>query len=417
MSSLIRYLTLYFSLLFLAVFSLYVVHLIPTSSLKSQLEKSLPTFQKEGIYPSYGLYPRPIVLDNYTDSLMLNTAYYQESPPLKAALLNERLVVSAKESDQIKNLVAAYKDQGQTATYQRYWHGYLVWLRPLLTVFTYAQIRAVMQLSLYTVFTFLVYLAYKKRGWAVSSALLLSALAVDFFFIGVSMQFVAVFLIGILAACYLLKKGSPQNEKVIFATTGMLSAFFDLLTAPVVSLGWLLFVSPSRKVSSLIKNCLSWAVGYSVFWFSKWALVELLYGTGALSDAWHHVVNRTVTQADTNFSKGQAILLNVYQLIGYAKASKILVAMLVLGALVSLIIFHHRKLNKSKRRNIIYWMLVAVIPYAWYLVAANHSYLHVWFTYRAQLLTVGGLFLIYTELISWQKVSQAVSKLKSYLAK
>lgn len=30
----------------------------------------------------------------------------------------------------------------------------------------------------------------------------------------------------------------------------------------------------------------------------------------------------------------------------------------------------------------IHFLLIAIIPFVWYMVLANHSYVHYWFTYR-----------------------------------
>ena len=38
-------------------------------------------------------------------------------------------------------------------------------------------------------------------------------------------------------------------------------------------------------------------------------------------------------------------------------------------------------------------LLVAAYPYIWYLVMSNHSQIHYWYTYRAQLVTLFGVLL------------------------
>ena len=37
--------------------------------------------------------------------------------------------------------------------------------------------------------------------------------------------------------------------------------------------------------------------------------------------------------------------------------------------------------------------LVALYPYIWYLVMSNHSQIHFWYTYRAQLVTLFGILM------------------------
>ena len=48
-------------------------------------------------------------------------------------------------------------------------------------------------------------------------------------------------------------------------------------------------------------------------------------------------------------------------------------------------------------------LVVMLLPYAWYFAAANHSYLHWWFTYRAQGVSVCALLLAVAALIGPRK--------------
>lgn len=147
-------------------------------------------------------------------------------------------------------------------------------------------------------------------------------------------------------------------------------------------------------------NLLDWLAGYWIFGVSKWLLVDLLYNRGVVADSLGHVINRTITQADSAFSHVRTIQLNLFQLIGYARLSQII----VLGiSLILLLIFLRYRKRQFDYRMVAYWLIVASLPYIWYLVAANHSYLHVWYTYRAQFVTVMAAVMIYSELVNWRR--------------
>lgn len=47
------------------------------------------------------------------------------------------------------------------------------------------------------------------------------------------------------------------------------------------------------------------------------------------------------------------------------------------------------------------YAFVGIIPYVRYLVLHNHSYVHFFFTYRAQAATIMALFFILLELVEW----------------
>lgn len=385
--------------------------LIPSSSIKQNIDKTLVTLKKEGTYPSFGLPWRQIVLDNFTDSLMLNTAYSVDSTkPTKSALVNIRYEGKVDNLNQISNLEKLHlhnKDIEQVG-YERYWHGYLIYLRPLLTFFSYSIIRIIISIFLYSSFIIFIYSSWKKLGKKVTIALLLGLISVDFFFLGQSMQFSSIFLVGLLGSIYLLytyKRNSSLYP--LFFIVGSLTSFFDLLTAPLVTLGILLIVATSlgdKNIKNIFLNCISWSTGYLLLWFSKWLIVDLLFTHGAIATAFDQIINRTVNQAGANFSHFSTVKLNLFQLIGYNRVNKIIVLFLFIISSVFFLryfTFRKEKINKS-----LPWILIGSIPYVWYLIAANHSYLHVWYTYRNQFMTVVSLLLVIMEFIDWPHVKK-----------
>lgn len=376
---------------------------IPSEFLGSNLNKSIKVFEAEGTYPSYGLYPRKIVLDNFTESIMVNTAYSVNDNSLRSILSAERQILSTSELNQIKNLRAAVDGNANLrSSYERYWHGYLIFLRPLLSVMPYSVIRILLHAALYGLFGLLLIKIWKQQRKSRVAALVIGAIAVDFFWLGQSIQFSQVFIIGIIMALLLLKY--PGKAGKIFFAGGALTSFFDLLTAPLVVLGFLLIADGEKKsFTNLVKQASLWSMGYLLFWTTKWLLTELFLGSGAISNALVHVVNRTVTSPDANFSHFRAIQLNLAQLVGYAKLSQIIVGLIGVGLFGLWLSFKKKKVDISK---VGYWLMMGLIPYAWYLVTANHCYLHVWFTYRSQFMTIAGLFLAYVELVDWQKVNK-----------
>ncbi len=398
----------YLALLVLLTGVLVVACTIPSRLLEPQMGEGVEILKSEGIYPSYGFLPwRKILLDNYTDALMLNTALsVDEKRPIWSSLTNVRHQ-GESEIDQISNLAQLYEGKELTrVSYERYWHGYLTFLRPGLSIVSYRGIRNFLTIMLYGSLLVFVYLALKKIGLRATLAIIAGLMAVDFFYLGQSMQFSSVFLMGLLGAIYLLIKGKG-SEYLTFFVVGAVTSFFDLLTAPLVSVGLLLIVSSARQlrgIREIILRVASWFSGYGLFWVSKWVLVENFYIPGAIKTAWSQVINRTVHEVDADFSRVETLRRNIWQLIGYDRTNKII----ILTGLVIFGIFWLRyvDLKKAKLSSMASWLLICIIPYGWYLVAANHSYLHVWFTYRNQLMTVVGVFLAVTELINWKKVKK-----------
>ncbi|HLL61051.1 MAG TPA: hypothetical protein VK338_05005 [Candidatus Nitrosocosmicus sp.] len=416
-------------LILVAIFfcTLVLTSLLPSSWLHSNISKSISTLKKEGIYANYGLPSRQVLLDNFTDSLMLNTAYSVESKdPIKSALLNIRYDGTEDGGNQVKNLEKLYHHKDITpVNYERYWHGYLSYLRPLLTVMPYSGIRIFLTNLLYLGFIIFTILSWIRLGKKVTFAFILGLIAVDFFYLGQSMQFSNVFIICSYSAIYALWKYKKNvNMFLLFFIVGALTSFFDLLTTPLVTLGMLLIIAvklhevydKQKKINvrAIVKNilfyCISWTSGYLLLWFTKWLLVEILFTPGAIVNAFNQITNRTITQPDPQFSHIQTLKLNIFQLIGYNKINKIIV--LCLGILSSIIFLKYILITKERLCKTIPWFIIAAIPYLWYLVAANHSYLHVWYTYRSQFMSVVALFLVASELMNWERIKADINVLK-----
>jgi hypothetical protein len=411
----------YCALVILFLLLVTVSCLIPSSALKNNIGKTIPTLKSEGIYPSVGISWRKITLDNFTESLMINTAFSVEShDALKSALVNVRYDGKTNNSDQISNLEKLYKNKDiQPVGYERYWHGYLFYLRPLLVIFPYSVIRIILSVALYGLTILFSVLAWKKLGKKTTIAFLLGLLVVDFFFIGKSMQFSDVFLVGLIASIYILLNSQKKiNLYLVFFVTGAFTSFVDLLTAPLVSLGMILIVTYKLKktsVKDLFLYSLIWSIGYIVLWASKWIIVEGLFTHGAITTAFNEITDRTVHKPDPNFSHFNAVRLNVLQLQGYDKRNKIvwlISAILLFIPFIRYFTFPSKKI-KELLSLFVPWIFIAAIPYGWYLMAANHSYLHVWYTYRDQFMTVVAVFVIIMEFFNWGKLEKDIGYLRN----
>lgn len=412
-----RFVTTYFILIVIFLSALFLACLIPSSLLTKNVGQTLSTFQKEGTYPNVGFSWRPVILDNFTDPLMVNTAYSVDSrQPFRSALLNFRHQESLGQVNQIINLEKFYQGAPTIVTgYERYWHGYLVFLRPLLVFFPYSMIRNILTSILFITAICYLFLIYKKLGGRTALFTLLGLVMVDFFFIGRSLQFAGVFLVGMLAAIYfLLTYRKQKNYFLLFFLTGGLTCFFDLLTSPLVVLGLLLIViTKTEKKQRLILNCLFWAMGYLLLWLSKWLIAAWFFSPGAVIVSFNQVINRTVNQADANFSQFKAVQLNLLQLIGYSRYNRL--SYLLANSLFFLLTFRYFTFSMENAKKTLSWLTIIFIPYLWYLIAANHSYLHCWYSYRDQLMSVVGILFVMTEFIDWQKIKKDLGGLRPKL--
>jgi len=405
----------YFILLTFFLVSLTLVSLIPDNSIKSTIGKSIKTLKHEGLYPSIGLPHREIILDNFTDALILNTSYSVNSKkPFESFITNKRYSLP-NTSNQITSLDAGYTGKTtQKVGYERYWHGNMTYLRPLLTIFSYSQIRNLLYFLLYGCFIAFIYLSKQKFGALFAIATIFSFIAVDFFYLGHSLQFSPVFLLGLLAGIFLLKLHKSNFSLFpLFFMIGGLTSFFDLLTAPLISLSIPLVVAIQfnrKKLREILQLCLSWTIGYAGLWASKWFIAAATFSPNAIHTAFDQLLNRTINKADVNFTHINTLKLNLYQLIGYDSFNRKFILVFFIFCFIFFAFFN--KISFFRFKRAFPWVFVACIPYAWYLIVANHSYLHVWYTYRIQYLSVFGVVMGIGEFIDSQKVKRTIETIK-----
>lgn len=139
------------------------VYALPVERMHDHVEQAAELLVEEGAYPRlYGgqdirmnpenfldlkvmlLNTRGMARDNITDATMLNIAVYPgEGNVLERAMLAERPVYedcNGVATEELKRYMDG--DTGYAIQeYSRYWHGYLVVLKPLLLLFRYEQIR------------------------------------------------------------------------------------------------------------------------------------------------------------------------------------------------------------------------------------------------------------------------------------
>ena len=147
----------------LATLLIVLVYALPTGRMRDNVNNSIDLFKTEGDYKELipGIYVGK--LDNYTDSVMLAQAIYdgEESVSIKAMNVMARM---SKGKNYRESLIE-YLDNGKSDgvhEYFWYWHGYMIYLKPLLLFFDYANIRLLNMAFVFITILFLGYEMYKR---------------------------------------------------------------------------------------------------------------------------------------------------------------------------------------------------------------------------------------------------------------
>ena len=346
-------------------------------------------------------------LDNTTDATMLMAAAHENNLPLIRRAIN----VPTYTYHGTYTALLEYAQNGtanlRSSDSARYWLGFLIWLKPLLCVFSYMDIRA-LQMALQLLLLGGVLFCLQHRGLSIAApAFMLSLLAVTPAVTGFSMQFSSVYTLYLLASLVLLcrprlaRPGFPAAA--FFLLAGMATSYFDYLTYPIATFGvpfllhTLLYPSGSR-MAALRRFALllgAWLAGYFGMWAGKWVLAMLLSGDGwFLPNLLAKVNERSsfVTQGDS-FSY-LAVLRAVLGI--FAKKAYLVLALLLLllYAATAGRLLHLRKHGRAPlsqkvstkgitaRGQGLSFALVGLLPFVWFAMASNHTINHAFFTDR-----------------------------------
>ena len=197
-----------------------------------------------------------------------------------------------------------------------------------------------------------------------------------------------------------------------FLITGMVTVYFDFLTTETLSLLVpLLFVLRACKKKSKDKwlltarSCVAWLIGYLGMWAMKWVLASAILGIDVMPYVTGHVAERLGGKVVGYYMTGNfyldTLLKNIQRLFPYeygiygAALVLAFVAVAFVMPAVNGSLNLRREINTS---NILLYAAIALIPYVRYLVMHNHSYIHYFFTYRAQAATLMAICFIFFEL-------------------
>lgn len=388
-----KYLLVFLLLMIILLLILIASNCIPHRYIKDNVEKSIDTFLEESYYPKVK-YAYKFVLDNYTDALMVATAYsIDEKEPLVSTILMRRYYIPGdnqilqdpdSNDKPIDYLYNTINNTNETYTeYSRYWHGYIIFLRPLLMFFNYSQIRIIMMIAVDILSLLLIVLIYKKLGKYYTIPILILLILSQFWAIGLSLLYTPVFLIMLCVSNYILiTNKNIKDINIVFLTIGMLTSFLDLLTAPILTLGIPLLIycilnNKDNTIKNILEIILVWFIGYVGMWVGKWILSDIICNTKTIENALGKVFLYTRETKYVNISFIHALCNNF-------KYIAISLTILVLTTIISLI---YMVKTKTINQQILVYMLIAIIPLLWLSFAKNHSYIHARFTFRNLLVT------------------------------
>ncbi len=289
------YILVFISLIAVFILALLLTSLIPSKYIEKNVRSSSEILVENGEKVLFNLGYKKDILFYFTDALMINTAYsIDHANPYYSFMMARKNYIPGQtinEYEETKYHVGTsdkYKNKNgdtfqtqelyglmhgdniiDSYDYARYWHGYLVFLRPLLLIFDIQGIRIFFIILVILLSMFMVYLIAKRISIFAAIAYAITLIAVNVWIVANSVNEITTFLIAIIfGILILLKKGKFKRPELIFMCIGMITSYLDLLTTPLITLGYTLPLyillnlkeENKRLFIKFIKICILWAV-------------------------------------------------------------------------------------------------------------------------------------------------------------
>ena len=202
-----------------------------------------------------------------------------------------------------------------------------------------------------------------------------------------------------------LEKKGDTALTVLSVIFGAITAFFDFLTIETLSVLLpllLVFIirEQENRLGQLRENLLlsvkcggCWAAAYAGTFLVKWTAATVVTGENKFEAAISSAEKRFVgTAEELPFFKQLffAPLANLSTMFGGEErvdGGRIVVGLLLTALVFGGIYFIFRRRKANKPVTLI-CLILGLLPYLRYMVLNNHSYLHEFFTYRAQAASV-----------------------------
>lgn len=418
MKSILKYIAVFLAVVMFCTVALSSVATIPRNRIQNNLEKSAEYLTAHETHFRRYLVPgvTSSMVDEVADANLLNIAYFLDSAhPLQSAMRCDCYYTRGHENDMFRDAVMG--DILPNEQYFRYWHGSLIFIRPLLMLLNIQQIywfHCFVTASLVICLLILLFRNGLKRE---GIALILSMIAVSLWTVPMCLEFTWMFLLMFavsIVAVYFALKEKYNGFGFLFFITGMITIFLDFFTTETLTvLIPLLLTLRIRKQQGKTKSgkfalkcCVLWGIGYVTMWAAKWGLASLVLKTNVISSI-HTSVEEHLASA--NYSSQLLYLLSILQKnlcclfpvsIGFFGAIIIFLA-------IFFFLFLPICQNRVVLKKGILWPEVGCyaalgcVPYIRFVSIPHHSWYHYFFTYRAQAATVMAICFIVLELLEY----------------
>ena len=362
-------------------------------------------------------------MDIYADAVLLGVAWdYDSENAVESVLWSNYYKGNEHQQTSLYNAVT--ENLPGNTQYFRYWHGSILLVRPLLTVCDINGILTIGAILIAVLICILTVLLIRKKAYITAIAFILGLVAVSVWFVPISIEYIWCFIIMLCTSIAVICSKQEKRLGFVFLITGIFTSFLDFLTTETITLLvplLLLLAVKNERIDAdpnfkkyakqSILYSILWMIGYAGMWISKWLIASVVLKINAYEYVSKNIKERTVGDTGINLGedKGGSLRKNIECLFPMDTGTfgKVAVIFIIFAAIYIAYVYRREKINKGKALTL---FIIGLLPYVRYLIMYNHSYLHNFFTYRAQITTVIALILLMNELTDWRTIIHANAK-------
>ena len=421
----IKYLIVFIVCVSALLGALVLTATIPREKIETNMRKSLKFFKEhdgiERVIPGRDY----TYLHIYSDSLLFNIIYcIDTNNPLESVMWSKYYETMYADINNDYIFVVENEEE-PNQEYLRYWHGGMTIIRPLLVFFNIDEIYLINKIVMWALaIALLILLAIKSKKLALTYilAMVFIAFPVVPYCLASSWVFHIMFITGIIAL--LIEKRGNKGLYMLFFITGILTCYMDFLTTEIITvlvpLTLVLCIRKKEKhlttfkeeMIFLVKSCSIWGIGYIAMWLAKWGLASVILDIDAIGEYVKDRVFVRVNGLQGFLTYEQiylgAIPINVHNLypLNILSVEELQGAILIFAVIIILGLDWK---NIKKHWFSALMLVIAVIPYARYMVLANHSYRHAFFTFRTQMSTIIALVAIIIDCLKYRLMFKEIT--------
>lgn len=223
---------------------LTLANLLPSERIKAHIGDGAYVILQESAEYEYADGYVSAILDNYTDTVILAKTAWPSEHPLQDAINVPSYSwpgQSAGDMEIFGYLNGNSLEEASIDTYPRYWHGYMAILRPFFTVFSYADLRIMNQMLQLTLMMGVLYAMIRREMSRYLPAFGAMILFWNPATMGVSLQYSPCYYVSMIVSLVIMVRRDALWRKqwgyLLFLMSGILTAYLDFLTYPLVTLG------------------------------------------------------------------------------------------------------------------------------------------------------------------------------------